>query len=273
MPMRRAHFWVLGMLVVTVIAFWPGYFSKLGGAKYHIHVHAIGAMLWTVLVAGQSWSIAAGQRSLHRTAGLASFVAFPLFLVGGMLSYQAEAVPLVATPDSPDNLFIGPFGFFDGLANIGFAVLVHGGLKYRRNVQLHARYMVATLLFLVCPLLFRVLPRLLPILDSSTPETAARFAYAMAAGNLGALLLAVWLWWQAPKWGRPFAIAGGFIVAQQVLFATVGTTAAWTDLFAQIVGINTGLLVIATLAASAAILWHGWVAGNAPVRQAAAAAE
>lgn len=273
MPMRKAHFWVLGMLGLTLLAFWPGYFAKLGQARYHLHVHAAGAVLWTMLVALQSWSIAAGQRALHRSAGLASFAVFPLFLIGGMLAYQAEAVPLIATPDSPDNLFIGPFGFFDALANIGFAVLVHGGLKYRRNVQLHARYMVATLLFLVSPLLFRVLPRILPVLDSDTPETATRFAYAMAAGNLGALLLAVWLWRQAPKWGRPFAITSGFIVAQQVLFSTVGTTAAWTDLFARIVEVDTGLLVIVTLAASAVILWHGWVTGNSPVRQAAAPAE
>ena len=264
MPMRRAHLWVLGMLGVTLLAFWPGYFSKLGEARYHLHVHAAGAVLWTTLVALQSWSINAGHRGLHRSAGLASFAIFPLFLVGGMLAYQAEAVPLVKTPGNPDNLFIGPFGFFDALANIGFAILVHQGLKHRRNVQLHARYMVATLLFLVCPLLFRVLPRLLPILDSETPETADRFAYAMAAGNLGALLLTFWLWRQAPKWGRPFVITGGFIIAQQVLFSTVGTTAAWADLFAKIVPINTGLLVIATLAASAAILWHGWTSGSAP---------
>ena len=267
MPMHKAHSWVLGMLAITLVAFWPGYFSKLGGAKYHIHVHAIGAVLWTMLVAAQSWSIAAGQRGLHRTAGLASFVLFPLFLVGGMLSYQAEAVPLVATPGSPDNIYIGPFGFFDGLANIGFAVLVHGGLKYRRNVQLHARYMVATLLFLVCPLLFRVLPRIFPILASDTTETAEQFAYAMAAGNFGALLIALWLWRQAPKWGRPFVIAAGFIIAQQVLFSTVGTWVAWIDLFARIVSINTPLLVLGTIAASVAILWHGWSAGNRPVRQ------
>jgi hypothetical protein len=273
MPYRNAHVVVLTLLALTFAAFWPGYFSQLPAGKQAWHVHAAGAVLWTVLVIVQSWSIHNGNRSLHRKAGLASFVLFPLFLVGGVMAIQAETIPLVTGLGKPENLYVGPFGFFDPLANIGFAVLFYGGLKHRRNVQLHSRYMVATLLFLVSPVIWRLLENLVPFFDSGSAETMHRFSYAMAAGNAGAIALSYYLYRLAPKYGRPFLIAIGFIVAQQLLFETVGRLDGWASALRLLAFANPTVLLAATGIASLAVAGLGWEAGKRITKPNPAASE
>lgn len=262
MPYRKAHLVVLAALALTLLAFWPSYLSKLPAGKQAWHVHAAGAMLWTLLVIFQSWAIHNGKRGLHRTVGLFSFALFVLFLVGGVMALQAEAITLAGGLDKPENFVIGQFGFFDPLANIGFAYLFYGGLKHRRNVQLHARYMVASLLFLVAPVIWRLLAQFIPFLAADTPETAWRFSLGMAAGNAGALALAWYLYRLAPKHGRPFQIAMGFIVAQQVLFETVGRLDSWAWFFSRLAFANANLLLVATAIASLVVVWLGWEAGK-----------
>lgn len=262
MPYRKAHWMVLALLALTFAAFWPTYFANLPSGKSDWHVHAAGAVLWVVLVIVQSWSIHTGNRALHRTAGLAVFLLFPLFLVGGVMALQAETVPLATDFHDPENRYIGPFGFFDGLANIGFAVLFYGGLKNRRNVQLHSRYMIATLLFLVAPVIWRLLSTHVPIFNSDTLETQHRFSYAMAAGNAGALVLTLNLYRLAPRYGRPFLIVAGFISAQQILFETLGRVEAWARLFSLLAGVSTALLLLGTGIVSLAIAWRGWISGS-----------
>jgi uncharacterized membrane protein YozB (DUF420 family) len=262
MPYRNAHFVVLALLALTFVAFWPSYFSQLPSGKSAWHYHAAGAMLWTLMVIVQSWSIHGGHRTLHRNAGLASFLLFPLFLVGGMMAIQAETVPLTEGFGKPENINVGPFGFFDPLANIGFAVLFYGGLKHRRNVQLHSRYMIATLLFLVAPVIWRLLGTHSAFFNSSTPETLYRFSYAMVAGNAGAIALTWYLYRLAPKHGRPFLIVAGFIVAQQVLFETAGRLPAWERIFAELANVNSPLLLTATGIVSLAVSWLGWEVGK-----------
>jgi hypothetical protein len=262
MPYRNAHYFVLALLAMTFVAFWPSYLSQLPTGKQAWHVHAAGALLWTVMVMVQSWSIQSEHAALHRKAGLASFVLFPLFLIGGVMAIQAEATTLAGGLDKPENAVLAQFGIFDPLANIGFALLYYGGLKHRRNVQLHARYMVASLLFLVSPVIWRLLQVWVPILDSSTPETAHRFSYVMAAGNAGALALTYYLYRLAPKHGRPFLIVIGFIVAEQVLFETLGRLDPWAKFFSQFAHLNSAALLTATAIASVGVSWLGWEAGK-----------
>ena len=156
MPFRKAWLWVLALLALTFVAFWPGYFSKLPVKKLAHHYHAASAVLWMVLAIVQSWTIHHDRVALHRKVGLAIFLLFPFFLVAGIWVIHVEATTLAAGLTDPENLTIAQFGFFDPLANIGFAALFWGGLKYRHKVHLHARYMLATLLFVVSPIGFQI---------------------------------------------------------------------------------------------------------------------
>jgi len=259
MPYRRAYLYVLALLALTFVAFWPGYFSKLSAKLMAHHAHAASAVLWMILAIAQSWTIHHDRIALHRKIGLATFVLFPFFLVAGMWVIHVEATTLAADLTSTEEN-IAQFGWFDPLANIAFAVLFWGGLKYRYKVQLHARYMLATLLFVIAPIGFRLLAIFVPFLR---PDE--NFSYAMAGGNLIALAIALALYRQAPKHGRPYLIAAGFIAAQEVTFETLGRLPAWAPIFARVADANLPFLLTLTAIASVGIAWHGWVAGARPI--------
>lgn len=256
MPYRKAWLYVLALLVLTFVAFWPGYFAKLPAKKMAHHAHAASAVLWMILAIVQAWTVHHNQLALHRKTGLSIFLLFPFFLVAGMWVIHVEATTLAGDFNSIEGKQIAQFGFFDPLANIAFAILFWAGLKYRYNVQLHARYMLATLLFVISPIGFRLLAILIPFLRSDE-----NFSYAMAGGNLIALAVTLYLFRQAPKYGRPFLIAAGLIAAQEITFETLGRIPGWAPMFASVSYLNLQFLLLLTGIASAGIAWHGWVAG------------
>lgn len=256
MPFRKAWLCVLALLALTFVAFWPGYFSKLSASLMAHHVHAASSVLWIILAIVQSWSIHNGQFALHRYVGLATFVLFPFFLIGGMWVIHVEATTLASDPTgNVDN--IAQFGMFDPLANIAFALLFYSGLKYRHDVQLHSRYMLATLLFVIAPIGFRLLAMLIPFFGADE-----NFSFAMAGGNLIALVVALYLYRQAPEHGRPFLIAAGFVAAQALSFDTLGRLPDWGPIFASVSSVSLPFLLILTGIVSVGLAWHGWLAGS-----------
>jgi hypothetical protein len=259
MPYRKAWFWVLVLFALTFVAFWPGYFSRLPEKKIAHHYHAASSVLWMILAIAQSWTAHHDRLALHRKIGPAIFLLFPFFLVAGMWVIHVEATTVAGDFNSIEGRQLAQFGFFDPLANIGFALMFWAGLKYRYRVQLHARYMLATILFVVAPVAFRLLPMAIPFFR---PDE--NFSYAMAGGNLVALAVTLYLFYQAPKHGRPFLIAAGFIVAQQVTFETLGRIPAWGPMFASVSDMNLPFLLVVTGIISVGIAWHGWVAGARP---------
>lgn len=264
MPYRRGYLAILCLLVLTFAAFWPTYLSNLPAGKMAWHTHASSAVLWSMFAGFQAWSVHHGRIELHRLAGLALFVLFPFFLVGGLHAIHAETTTLAAGGDAAEMLQIAQFGFFDTLANLGFAVMFYLGLKHRHKVHLHARYMLGTVMFVVAPIIWRLLQRWVPFFQNDTPETIHRFSYAMAAGNAGAILIAYLLYRQAPQHGRPWLIVIGFIAAQQILFETAGRLPGWAPIFASLSRISLPLLLVATAIASLAIAYLGWVRGRRP---------
>ena len=259
MPFRNSWLYVLALLILTFVAFWPGYFSNLPASKTAHHFHAASAVLWMVLAIVQSWTVHHNRLTLHRQAGLASFLLFPFFLAAGMWVIHVEATTVAGDFTGIEGKQLAQFGFFDPLANIAFALMFWAGLRYRHKVQAHARYMLATLLFVIAPIGFRLLAMLVAFLR---PDE--NFSYAMAGGNLIALAVTLHLFRQAPGHGRPFLIAAAFIVAQQITFETLGRIPAWAPIFASLSDVNLPLLLLFTAIAGAGIAWHGWVAGARP---------
>ncbi len=267
MPFRKAWLYVLALLALTFAAFWPGYFAKLPAKLMAHHAHAASAVLWMLLATAQSWSIHNNQFAVHRRVGLAFFLLFPFFLIAGMWVIHVEATTLAGDLTSIGGKVIAQFGFFDPLANIAFALLFYDGLKYRANVQLHARYMLSTLLFVISPVGFRLLAILIPFLR---PDE--NFSYAMAGGNAIALAVALYLYFLAPKHGRPFLIATGFIAAQAITFETLGRIPAWAPIFGSLSKVDLPWLLTFTGVVSFGIAWRGWTAGARPAKREAIAA-
>lgn len=257
MPFRKAWIYVLALLVLTFVAFWPGYFSKLPAKKMAHHAHAVSAVLWMILAIVQSWTVHHHRVALHRKVGLAIFLLFPFFQIGGVWVIHVEATTLASDFTSIEGKQIAQFGFFDPLANFAFAVLFWAGLQHRFNVQLHSGYMLATLLFVVSPIGFRLLAMLIPFLQ---PDE--NFSYAMAGGNVIALAISLYLFRKSANHGLPFLIAAGFIAAQEITFETLGRIPDWAPVFASVSYVSLSPLLLLTGIASVGIAWHGWIIGS-----------
>lgn len=268
MPYRSAWLWVLAFLALTFVAFWPSYLKDLPAAKVAWHFHAASAVLWTVLAALQSWSIHNDLWALHRKAGVGVFLLFPFFLIAGVWVIHIEATTLAGGLTDPETLELAQIGVVDLLANGGFALLFWGGLKYRYKVHLHARCMLGTLMFVVGAIIWRLLRGYVPMFHIDLVP----FSYVFALSNALPIAFVLYLYWLAPKHGRPWLWVAGIIAAQEILFETLGRLEGWAWLFSRIAFVNLPLLLTLTGIVSLGIAWHGWVAGARPSAPRAAAA-
>ena len=247
------------MLVPMIaVAFWPQYFHDLPHAAFALHAHGVTASLWVALVFFQHWSIHARRNALHRSAGLAVFVAVPLFAAGAMLAMQSMAAKALA-----GHPFYTPFGAMlgldDAIASFALLLIVRAALLHRRQVWLHAGYMLSTILLVLPPIVTRLLP---PMTMPGLPP----FDAAYLTAELSAGLVAVALAWAYPRSRRPFLIVAAITVVQAGLVEAFGRTDAWVSAFAALTRAPAGILASVGIAIAAASLWSGW-RGRRPILQ------
>lgn len=96
MPYRYAHYYVLGIIPVSVLAFWDSFFSRIAEASTAVHLHSWSATVWVILLAAQSWAIHDKHRDLHGALGRASLLVFPVFLASFLLVIRSEAQTVIA---------------------------------------------------------------------------------------------------------------------------------------------------------------------------------
>src|SRR5215210_3760714 len=83
MPYRYAPYFVLVVIAVIGLGFWPSYFAQWGSVPWQFHAHGVAASLWVLMVLAQSWTVHKEQLPLHRAVGKSSLLLFP-FLIGGL---------------------------------------------------------------------------------------------------------------------------------------------------------------------------------------------
>ena len=257
MPHRHAHYYLLALFPVIALAFWPAYFSRLGAAPLALHFHGVTAFLWILLLAGQSWTMHHRERALHRTMGKASFVLFPLFLAGGLLVIQSMSRTTSLGVSPFYNLYGSGLAVHDVISSIAIAAFYFQAMKWRWKVNQHARYMLATILFLLGPIFARVLP-ILPPLAMSGPADLHRFESSYHLANMIAVVIAVFLAWRSGRHGRPYAFAAIICAGQSLAFATLPWFSSWQTLFVGIGSAHAALLAGLGIALGAAVAWLGW---------------
>ena len=269
MPYRHAHWYVLSLLPLAALAFWPNYLSKMGSAGAAYHVHGLTATMWLLLLAAQSWSIHRGDRAWHRSAGAASLLLFPLFLAGGAGIFIGMAERYVEAASPFYTMYAPRLAWLDFVGVGGVAYFYFQAMKWRRKVHVHAGYLLATAIFLMPPIVGRLTP-LLPGLSIAGPADFGKLMIGFQIGNLVTALVALLIGLRSRK-GEPFFIAAALHVLAAVLFQTIGGWPAWQSLYARTAEIPLFPFVLATAVAGAGIAWAGWVAGRRPTGRAAAA--
>lgn len=233
MPYSKAHWFMLALLPLTLLAFWPSYFGILREAPLAHHLHGVTGTLWILLIAGQSFAIHSRRLSLHRAAGRLVFALAPLLI--GAFSLVTWAGAQKAAVQHP---FYEAFGraLLTGDALLVFAttLLVYLALRHRRRVHLHGALMISTVIGLLPPILARVFNVYVPGLIISGPETLYRFGPALLLSVVLTVVLGMVLALRYRRHGWPWWLASGLVALLYLLYGTLGQTALWSGAVAEI---------------------------------------
>ena len=147
-----AYLYLAAGLIIVFWGFSKSYFGKLEEMAFPYHLHGISATLWMLLLVVQPFLYSKGKLKIHRYLGWTSIVLVPLIVFGGyemmkLMIHNQEYYP-------PDTVY--KLAFIDAVTLIGFSVLYICAIYFRKNLKLHARFMVSTIFGPLNPALTRV---------------------------------------------------------------------------------------------------------------------
>lgn len=218
---RHSFYWFIGLLVILVAGFWESYFSKLPDAGHVTHhAHGIVMLAWVLLLISQSWLIRNRRNATHRLLGKTSFVLAPAVVVTALM-VNFHFIAKVEDPVIPEVQSIYWFGYFNAAM---FALMYGLAIYHRRQMNLHARYMVGTALVFLVPGLGRAISNYVAPLDIWTPDFyQTTWVPLLIAASL--LLLD----WRNKRDIRPYAIFCAAWAANLVLWASLPAWGWWTS--------------------------------------------
>lgn len=154
---KNAPYWFGALFLLSILGFWPSYFSPgASRATFGQHFHAIAMLVWVLMLIVQPWLIQTRRRDIHRLIGRASLVIAPVLVFSALIAV-ADNLAKLPQPYPP----IGLSFFWLGLASACYFTMLYTlAIIKRRDMQLHARYMAATALVFIVPGLGRLLTRL-----------------------------------------------------------------------------------------------------------------
>lgn len=151
---NNVGFFFIGVLIITLIGFYPTYFihfPDFTGFSWVHHVHGFIATLWICMLIAQAFLVRAKNYSLHRKIGKASYFIMPLlllsfFLVARAMYYknihinnmnEADALASLSRSGLPDIFYMG--------------TLYSLGILFRKKTSWHMRFFTCTGLMILGP--------------------------------------------------------------------------------------------------------------------------
>jgi hypothetical protein len=152
MPFDLSGYYFIGLVGLISVGFWPSYFSKFfdGTADFtfYFHFHASMLSIWVLMLIVQPILIRKKKFAIHKMIGKASYVIFPLIFISILLLSHSRQHGF------EDNWDIGLFVTFKDLLILGVAYFI--AIKFRNQVALHSRGMIATGLVCIEPAAARI---------------------------------------------------------------------------------------------------------------------
>lgn len=270
MPYRHAHYFVGMVLLVIMGGFWASYFSRVGGEMpLAFHVHALTSVAWLLLLIVQHVAIHRRANALHKQMGLASFVLFPLLILGFTMIINLSAQRFVAA-ENPFILHNGPaFGIGMAVAIAAYLTLFYQALKTRRNIRLHAGYMLATPMILFESPFSRLMDALFPWMNIIGSEGVHAVQDTIVVSDAIMIAFAMVLYFRDRKHGAPWLVASFFMALQAITMWFAPFVPVIGRVFGAYAAIPPAVTLSLGLALGAAAAWLGWEAGKPPRKAAA----
>lgn len=265
MPYRHAHLYVLFVLVVIGLGFWPSYWSTIGEVPWQFHAHGVAASAWVILVATQSWTAHHKQLGIHRAAGKASLLLFP-FLIAGLCAIIDVTAKGYAAGEGPLRALLGA-SFLVGLlvAAAAYVTLYFQALKHRRKVWLHAGYLLGTPIILFESPFSRIMSEYIPLFAIRGPQDFPKLIPTILTADALALAFCLAVWWRYRERASPFLVTGGFVALQMATMGLMEQTQWLWGLLRWLGQVPSAGVVGAGFAVGALTSWAGWNAGKRPV--------
>lgn len=183
-----APYLIGGLFCLALVAFWPRYLSQLGHGtlNFYKHFHALMMTLWFALLIAQPILIRQGNRPLHRMLGRLSFVIAPLAVLSMIFLTHHRLKPL----DEAGLNQVGIYAILPLSMALVFSTAYGLAIRYRKQMALHARYMLSTAFALIDP----VGARLLGFYAPPLPD----WAYQGTTFTVTDIIL-LWLIWRERK--------------------------------------------------------------------------
>jgi hypothetical protein len=152
--LARSGPYFAALLALALVAFWPTYLSKvLDTSNVYIHLHAITAALWVLMLVVQPLTISARRFTLHRNIGSASYVLAPLIVVVVVLLAHSRIQGLEGQAYGLQTYVLYLQLSLAALFGLSYAL----AMRTRRMVAQHARFMVCTGLTMIDPVVIRLM--------------------------------------------------------------------------------------------------------------------
>jgi hypothetical protein len=177
-------FFFIGVLIITLLGFYPTYFTyfpKFESFSWVYHFHAFFATLWIVMLITQAFLIRRKKYSLHRKIGKASyfvipFLLFSFFLMAKTMYFKNININHLSETDALAHLSRS------GLRDILYMAILYGlAILYKRRTSWHLRFFTCSGLTVLGPGLGRY--------------AFANFRPEVAGATMGIFLLLIPIIW------------------------------------------------------------------------------
>jgi hypothetical protein len=271
MPYPRAFYYMLGVIAVILIGFWPSYFAAGTAVPWQFHAHGMAASLWVLTVTAQSWTAhRKAQLPLHRAIGMASLFLFPFLIAGLAAIISLQSKNWIA--GDPVHLLYGP-GFLVGtmVAMAAYVTVYFRALKYRRKVWVHAGYMLSTPLILFESPFSRAASFVFPPFHVNGPAEFPKIMASIEWSMAIELAIIALIWWNVRERAKPFLVTAGFIVVEMLAMGLASEFEALKRFDTFLGHVPSATIVLTGFAIGAMTSWAGWNAGKRPTVPIAAA--
>jgi hypothetical protein len=172
---KNLGFLLLLFIPLTILAFYKTYFIHFPGfeneASYFIHLHALIASIWILMLITQPLLIRYKKNKWHKQIGKLSYILFPLLI----LSFIPQMIRIIIS-DNPSVLF---FPLADSILLILFYSMA---IYYRKKAAKHMRYMIGTAIVFLGPTVGRIGPLVLGLSENVTQNLQYGIIYLILAG-------------------------------------------------------------------------------------------
>lgn len=163
------------LIPLTILGFFKTYFNQIPTFEEHIttyiHIHAIIASIWILMLIAQPLLIRYRKNKLHKQVGKISYLVFPLLI----LSFIPQMLTIFYS-NNPN------FLFFPLADSISLTLCYSLAIYHRKHPSKHMRYMVGTAIVFLGPTIGRIGPLILGLSESFTQHAQYSLIYLILVG-------------------------------------------------------------------------------------------